>query len=152
DKLFFFGSFQGTRQLNGVSPQCSTSFVEPALTDDRSRAALGRLFSGQKGTNNVAVAADGSNISSQALALLNLKLPNGQYAIPSPQKIDPTAAFAVQGSSVYSSACSFNENQYMANFDYAMSAKNRIAYRLFLANSDQTTTFPSANLGGATAP
>src|SRR5262249_40611808 len=102
DKLFFFGSFQGTRQLNGVSSQCSTSFVEPALTNDRSRAGLGQLFNGQKGSNGVAIAADGSNISAQAFALLNLKLPNGQYAIPTPQRVDPTAAFGVQGSSVYS--------------------------------------------------
>src|SRR5262249_757539 len=102
--------------------------------------------------NGVAIAADGSNISPQALALMSLKLANGQYAIPTPQRVDPTAAFGVQGSSVYSNACSFNENQYLANFDYAISAKNRLSYRLFLANSDQTTTFPVANLGGATAP
>ena len=152
DKLFFFGSYQGTRQLNGVSPQCSTSFVEPALTDDRSRGALGRLFAGQKGTNGVAIAADGSNISAQAFALMNLKLPGGQYAIPSPQRIDPTQPFATQGSSVYSQACSFTENQYMANADYVPTAGSRLAYRLFLANSDQTTTFPAANLGGQTAP
>jgi hypothetical protein len=152
DKLFLFGSYQGTRQLNGVSTSCSTSFVMPGLTDDRSRSALGRLFSGQKGSNGVAISADGSNISSQALALLNLKLPSGQYAIPSPQRIDPSQPFATQGSSVYSSACTFNENQYMANADYAASSKSRLAYRLFLANSDQNTTFPPANLGGPTAP
>ncbi len=152
DKLFFFGSFQGTRQLNGVSSQCSVSFVEPALTDDRSRAALGRLFGGQKGSNGVAIAPDGSNISSQALALLNLKLPSGQYAVPTPQRIDPSQPFGSQGSSVYSNACSFNENQYMANADYLPNQNSRLAYRLFLANSDQTTTFPSANLGGPTAP
>jgi hypothetical protein len=152
DKLFFFGSYQGTRQLNGVSTSCSTSFVEPALTDDRSRAALGKLFAGQKGSNGVAISGDGSNISSQALALLNLKLASGQFAIPSPQRIDPTQSFATQGSSVYSSACTFNENQYMVNADYAATSKSRIAYRLFLANSDQNTTFPGANLGGSTAP
>src|SRR5690348_6723807 len=100
DKLFFFGSFQGTRQRNGVSSSCSTSFVTPPLTDDRSRAGLGRVFGGQKGTAVGTIAADGSNISAQALALLNLKLPSGQFAIPSPQKIDPTQAFAVQGSSI----------------------------------------------------
>src|SRR5262249_23543000 len=94
DKLFVFWSSQGGRQRNGVSTSCSTSFVEPALTDDRSRAALGKLFAGQKGSNGVAISADGSNISSQGLALLNLKLPGGQYAIPSPQRIDPTQAFA----------------------------------------------------------
>jgi hypothetical protein len=152
DKLFFFGSFQGTRQLNGVSTSCSTSFVTPPLTDDRSRAGLGRIFAGQKGSNGVAIAADGSNISAQSLALFNLKLPGGQYAIPSAQRIDPTQPFAVQGSSIYSSACTFNENQYMANFDYLQSSKSRFSFRLFLANSDQTTTFPPANLGGPTAP
>jgi hypothetical protein len=152
DKLFFFGSYQGTRQRNGVSNQCSTSLVMPPLTDDRSRAALGRVFAGQKGSNGVVIAADGSNISAQAVALLTLKLPNGQYAIPSPQRIDPTQPFAAEGFSVYSSACSFNENQYMANADFLPSSKSKFAYRLFLANSDQTTTFPVANLGGPTAP
>lgn len=152
DKLFYFGSFQGTRQLNGVSGSCSSSFVTPPFTDDRSRAALGRVFAGQKGSNGVAIAADGSNISTQALALFNLKLPNGQFAIPSPQRIDPSQPFAVQGSSIYSNACTFNENQYMANFDYLHSTKSRFSYRLFLANSDQTTTFPVTNIGGPTAP
>ena len=151
DKLFFFGSYQGTRQLNGVSGSCSTSFVLPPLTDDRSRATLGRLFAGLKGSAG-AVAADGSNISPQALALLNLKLPSGQYAIPSPQRIDPSQPFATQGSSIYSSACTFNENQYMANADYVASSKSRLTYRLFLANSDSDLTFIGTNLGGPTAP
>src|SRR5258708_7896685 len=105
DKLFFFASYQGTRQLNGVSTQCSSNFVMVPLTDDRSRAALGRLFAGQRGAQQVAlgnvgpaILADGANISAQAFALLNLKLPNGQYAIPSPQRIDPSQPFASQGS------------------------------------------------------
>ncbi len=159
DKLFFFVSYQGTRQLNGVSTQCSSSYTMVPLTDDRSRTALGRLFAGQRGTQQVAlgnvgpaILADGSNISPQAFALLNLKLPNGQYAIPSPQRIDPSQPFAAQGSSVYSSACTFNEDQFMTNADYLPTAKSRLAYRFFWANSDQTITFPPTNLGGATAP
>src|SRR5204863_1065080 len=80
DKLLFFGSFQGTRQLNGSGSTCSSNFRMPPLTDDRSRAALGRLFAGQRGfyQNQLggvgpAILPDGSNISPQALALLNLK-------------------------------------------------------------------------------
>lgn len=152
DKLFFFGSYQGTRQLNGVSSSCSTSFVIPPLTDDRSRAGLGKVFAGQSGSAGPPIAADGSNISPQAFALLNLKLPSGQYAIPSPQKIDPSQPFATRGSSIYSSPCTFNENQYMANADYLPSSKSRLAYRLFLANSDQNNTLIGTNLGGPTAP
>ena len=159
DKLFFFGSYQGTRQINGVSNTCSTSFVEPAFTNDRSPAALGSLFAGQRGfyqgaLGNVgpAIMADGSNISSQALALLNLKFSNGQYVIPTPQRVDPSQPFASRGASIYSSPCTFNENQYMANADYLQSAKSKFAIRFFTATSDQVTTFPAANLGGPTAP
>ena len=159
DKLFFFVSYQGTKQLNGVSTQCSSNYTMVPLTDDRSRTALGRLFAGQRGAQQAAlgnvgpaILPDGSNISPQAFALLNLKLPNGQYAIPSPQRIDPSQPFAAQGSSVYSSACTFNEDQFMTNADYLPSTKSRLAFRFFWANSDQTITFPPTNLGGATAP
>ncbi len=159
DKLFFFGSYQGTRQVNGVSSSCSTSFREPPLTNNRSAAALGQLFAGQRGFEQAAlgnvgpaILANGSNISPQALALFNYKLPNGQYAIPTPQEIDPTQPFATQGTSVLSSPCPFTEDQYMANSDYLPSAKSRFAFRFFYANDNTTETFPPTNLGGPTAP
>jgi hypothetical protein len=159
DKLFFFGSYQGTRQLNGVSSSCSTSFKEPPLTNNRSAAALGQLFAGQRGFYQnalggvgPAILANGSNISPQALALFNYKLPNGQYAIPTPETIDPTQPFATQGLSVLSSPCPFTEDQYMANSDYLPSAKSRFAIRFFTANDNTTQTFPVTNLGGPTAP
>src|SRR5581483_1492795 len=76
DKLLFFVSYQGTRQLNGIGSGGFSNFNSPAFTNDRSRAALGALFAGQTGQfGGVAVAPDGSNISPQALALFNLKLP-----------------------------------------------------------------------------
>ncbi|SPF35634.1 conserved exported hypothetical protein [Candidatus Sulfopaludibacter sp. SbA4] len=159
DKLFFFASYQGTRQLNGVSTACSTSFVEPPLTGNRSAAAIGALFAGQRGLEQTAlggvgpaILADGSNISPQALALLNFKLPNGQYAIPSPQQINPSAPFATRGLSVYSSPCTFNEDQGMANSDYLPSARSKFAFRFFVADSNEIETFPGANIGGPTAP
>src|SRR5262249_37024011 len=49
DKLFFFTSYQGTRQRNGIDINCSSSINTPAFTDDRSAAALGALFAGQRG-------------------------------------------------------------------------------------------------------
>src|SRR5262249_47664477 len=101
DDLLFFISYQGMRQINGVGGGGTSNFSSPPFTNDRSRAALGKLFGGQTfATGGVAVAADGSNISPQALALLNLKLPNGQFAIPTPQTINPAAKqFALQGGS-----------------------------------------------------
>jgi hypothetical protein len=47
NKLFFFGSYQGTRQVNGLSPSSFASNTLPALTNDRTAATLGREFCGQ---------------------------------------------------------------------------------------------------------
>jgi hypothetical protein len=159
NKLFFFGSYQGTRQVNGVSSNCSATFTQPPLTNNRSAAALGALFAGQRGLEQTAlgnvgpaILADGSNISPQALALFNLKLPNGQYAIPTPQEINPSQPFATQGISVLSSPCPFSEDQYMANSDYMPTLKSRFAFRFFRANDNTTETFPGTNVGGPTAP
>ena len=79
DKLFFFTSYQGARQRNGIDVNCSSSINTPALTDDRSAGALGALFAGQRGVfQNAfggvgpAIAANGSNINPVSLALLQL--------------------------------------------------------------------------------
>ncbi len=159
DKAFFFTSYQSTRQVNGVDPQCSSSLNTPPLTNDRSAAALGALFAGQPtfvqelglpiGPN---VLPDGSNIAPQALALFNLKLPNGQYAIPTPQRVDSSLPFAAQGVSTISNPCRFNEDQFMTNGDWDQTAATQWQVRFFFANSEQAYTLPTANLGGATAP
>ena len=158
DKVFFFTSYQSTRQVNGVDPQCSTSFNTPPWTNDRSAAALGALFAGQPTftqelgiTGGATVLPDGSNISPQALALFNLKLPNGQYVIPTPQTINTTLPFASQGVSAISNPCTFNEDQFMTNGDWQQSASSQWQARFFFANSEERVTLPTANLGGATA-
>ena len=47
DNLLFFGSYQGTRQINGVSGR--QTFFSPLTTNDRSAASIGALFAGQQG-------------------------------------------------------------------------------------------------------
>jgi hypothetical protein len=57
NKTFFFFSFQGTRQLNGLTGASSLSL--PPIPLDRSAASLGKIFGGQKGTRGgTAIAAD----------------------------------------------------------------------------------------------
>jgi Carboxypeptidase regulatory-like domain/TonB-dependent Receptor Plug Domain/TonB dependent receptor len=148
DKLFFFVSYQGTRQVNGLAAgqsrtACSASLSEPPLTNDRSPAALGKLFGGMAGAQGgVAVNPDGSNINPVALALLNFKLPDGSYLIPTPQTVDPSKPLASQGFSVFTEPCDFSENQFLANVDYVLSHRSRIAVRFFLASDEATVTFP----------
>jgi len=153
DKLLFFGSYQGMRQRNGVGGGGTSSFFEPPFTDDRSRAALGRIFAGQAGAfGGVSVAADGSNISSQALAILNLKLPGGQFLIPNPQVVTPGQPLALSGFSTFSIPASFNEDQFIIDLDFLHTSKSKFGGRYFFANSNQNTPFPVTNLGGPAGP
>ena len=124
DKLLFFGSYQGTRQVNGVAAgqsriACTSSLSSPPLTNDRSPAELGRIFGGMSGVSGgVAVKSDGSNINPTALALLNFKLPDGTFLIPTPQRVDPSRPFASQGISLLTYPCDFDDDQFLANVDY----------------------------------
>jgi hypothetical protein len=160
-KLLFFTSYQGTRQTNGVDPTCSTTFTTPPLTNDRSAAALGALFYGQPtfiqevfGPGvGPSVAQDGSNIDGPALALMQMKLPNGQYLYPTPQRINPSApTFDTEGSYSVSLPCTFYEEQFMTNADWNQSDKSQWQVRFFFANSSQMNTLPETNIGGPTAP
>jgi hypothetical protein len=90
NKLFFFGSYQGTRQVNGLSPSSFSSNTLPALTNDRTAAAVGKLFCGQPTAfGGATVNCDGSNINPVALNLLNVKIPNGTFLIPTPRSFTP---------------------------------------------------------------
>jgi len=157
EKLLFFGSYQGTKQFNGLAAgkfnaKCSSTISSPPLTNDRSAAALGALFAGRAGQNGgVAIRADGSNINPVALRLLNLKGADGGYLFPTPQTIDPSQPFARQGFSAFSEPCTFDENQYMVNLDFLQSDKSKFALRAFYADSDQHVEFgvPAANVKGS---
>ena len=153
DKLQFFTSYQGTRQRNGLDLNCSSTIQEAPLTNDRSKAALGALFAGQTGLfGGTAIAADGSNINPVALNLLNLKLPNGQYLMPTPQTVNTSLPFDSQGSLSFSESCPFTEDQFMANADYEMSSKSKLSGRFFFANSGITYTLPQTNLTAGGSP
>lgn len=164
EKLIFFGSYQGTRQINGLAAgqariACTATLQTPPLTNDRSATALGKLFGGMKGElGGTAIDPDGLNINPVALALLNFKLPNGNFLIPTPQTIDPSKPFAQQGFSAFTEPCQFAENQFLANADYVASAKSRLAGRFFLSNDSETVTFPgnglnpSGNIPGFPSP
>jgi carboxypeptidase family protein len=153
DRFLFFGSYQGTGQTNGVSGLVTV--LSPPLTDDRSAAALGRLFAGQRGVQQnamggvgPAILPDGSNINPVALRLLQLRRPDGTYLIPTPQTVNPAAAFAVQGSSTFSTPSTFDENQYMMNVDYVQKSSSRFSGRFFTAGGSTEQAFPSGNTPG----
>jgi hypothetical protein len=146
DKLFVFGSYQQTGQKNGVASQgFTTANLPPIPAGDRSApgfaAALGAAncpanhpgnfnFGTFGGPN---VACDGSNISPVALKILNLKLANGSYYIPS----SGTAGYRQVS---FSQPSIFNENQVLINGDYLINPKQTLAARFFYTRDPQTQT------------
>ena len=164
DTLLVFGSYQGTRQVNGVAAgqsrtACSASLNEPPLTENRTPAELGRMFGGMSGAQGgTAINPDGSNINPVAITLLNLKLSDGSFLIPTPQIVDPAKPLARQGFSVFTDPCHFDENQYLTNVDYLVRQNSQISARFFRANDSETVTFPgnglnpSGNIRGFPSP
>ena len=150
NKLFIFGSYQGTRQKNGLASQgVTTALLPPIPAGDRSApgfaAALGAASCPQNhpGDNNFKtpsgsqnVACDGSNISPVALNILNIKLPNGQYYIPG-------SGVAGYRQATFSSPAIYNGDQGLVNFDYLVNSKNTLSGRWFYTHDPQI-----APLGG----
>ncbi len=138
DKLYFFGSYQGMRENNGASPINSLSsnvLIAPGLTDDRSEAKLLSTF--------FPSAPAGTRLDPTALALLNFKLGNGQYLIPTP---------GANGRYSGSAVSKFQEDQMNANFDWRINQNNSLAFKFFLSNAPQTLVLPSFLGGGPNVP
>jgi hypothetical protein len=146
-RLFFFASYQGTRQTNGYAASgFSPDVVLPPLPAARTAAAVGAALCpanhSSAGPNSpyhtvnggVQVACDGSNISSVSLNMLNLKLPNGSYYIPG----SGTGGFA---SVPFSSPAKFEENQFILNTDLVLSSRNTLTEKFFYTNDPQLSYF-----------
>ncbi len=153
DKLFVFGTYQGTRQANGLSSSSFASLVLFPVTDDRSPAAIGKIACPSGSTGNkwkpfnggVNVACDGSNISPVALNLLHQKIANGTYLIPTPQSYGIDANGNPVGSSSFSIPSHFSEDQFMVNTDWVISAKHTLSERYFYSNDPQNLPFSTCS-------
>jgi hypothetical protein len=141
NKTFFFLSYQGTRQINGLSG--STSLTLPNIPLDRSAASIGKAFAGQKGTKGtMTIAPDGSNINPVALAILQMKLPDGTYMIPSPQTSGPGVNYT------NSVPARYTDDQGIANFDHQISQSNRLSIKTIIGEEPTWKPFGSANVPG----
>jgi hypothetical protein len=148
DKLFYFVSYQGTKQLNGVSASGSSTVSLPSqLTNDRTAAGLGAAFcqannpliSTATFAGGAQVACSGSNISQVALNVLNFQVKGGGFAIPTPQTILNPGTKLATGFSAFSIPSTFEENQVLGNVDYVMSSKSTLALKASYAIAPQQT-------------
>jgi hypothetical protein len=138
NRAFFFASYQGTRERNGASDNSLTSsvLIAPGLTDDRSQQTLlatfrPRLPSGLPATS----------IHPSALALLNTKLPDGGFLIPTPQSDGHYSGSAIS---------TYREDQFNANVDLRAGERNWLTVKFFFSNAPQFIALPTsaANVPG----
>ncbi len=142
NKTFFFLSYQGTRQIDGLSS--STSLKLPNIPQVRTAATLGAAFAGGKAANGgLTVAGDGSDINPVAVAMLNLKLPNGTYMIPSPQIAGAGVNYTASVPSTY------NDDQGIVNIDHQFTDNNHLAFKAMIGDQPTYKAFTSA---GANVP
>src|SRR5437016_3116283 len=129
NKAFFFVSYQGTREANGATDQSlyKDVLIAPGLTDDRSAATLMNEF-------------QVPSIDPISLKLLNFKLPNGQFLIPTPQ----TASGRATGTAL----STYHEEQVNTNVDYHISPNDFITGKFFFAHAPLFSALAGSNFGG----
>jgi hypothetical protein len=173
-KTFFFISYQGQREVNGTDTISSLSYmnIPSGLTSDRSQSTL-IAYATTLGTpagysTNSYVPWIGpwpGIIDPTALALLEAKLLNGKYAIPSAAagqscSSAPYAIYSYTGAPAtyctvptsISNRFTFDENQFSINADQSISKADHFAGKFFSSNSPSQQgifSFLSANANEA---
>ena len=136
DRVWFFVSYQGSREINGTSllNSVGTVFVPPNLTNDRSDAGVD-AFAASYGLAPCATSPTPPCFDPTAQFLLQAKLPNGSNVIPSA----PPGGCAKPPCAVPVVALSkFREDQLNTNLDFQLSTANRLSVKFFGANNPAT--------------
>ena len=148
DKLFFFGSYQAQRVTDQLLAS-SIAAVPQGLNDTNrtSKQGLADLANADfpcQGPNPACITA--SQITDQALAIMNQKAPDGTWWFPNFQ----TTSLVNRGGDaiVLGPKSHFKADQINGNVDYYFSAKDRLALKYYFQNDPNTTPFAQSTLLG----
>ena len=146
DKLFYFLSYQGVR-IADQSTSTKDVTVPLGLTNDRTAQgitnAINSSFCYPSNPNLPSYCPfQSSMVSTQAMNLLNAKLSNGQYLIPSAQITDPTRAVALGYDAVVQGPNSrSNVDQGIASVDYVLNDTDRLSGKYYFQSDPTTNPF-----------
>jgi hypothetical protein len=153
DKLFFFASYQGQRAVDQDSSLSEVKTLAGLTDTGRDATSLANLANaafnstcgpGQTPPNPCLT---GTDISPVALNIMNLKLPNGQFFIPS-ENVDPTRQQALgYNALVIGPNTTFSADQVNGNIDYDFSAKDRLAAKYYFQNDPTFAPFSISQVG-----
>lgn len=154
DKLFFFGSYQAQRVTDQLLAS-SIVAVPPGLTDiNRTAKGLADLANALFPCGGVGQSAcvQESQVTPQALAIMNQKAPGGSFWIPN-AVTDPNLLMILQTQDagdaiVFGPKSHFRADQINGNVDYNFSAKDRLALKYYFQNVPNTTPFAQSSLLG----
>ena len=145
NKLFYFLSYQGIRASDAYDAT-STLTVPLALTNDRSTQGILNTLQATYPTTTFTA----SQLSAPAVALLQQKLPNGTFFIPTPQITNAAQAKALGYDTVLQGPnATANVDQGIANIDYVVNDKDRLAVKYYVQDDPTINPFaPSDALIG----
>lgn len=141
DKLFAFLGFNTVRvtdQFNGSSPL----YLPTGLTNDRSTTGLTAAVVSSQSSGSPAF----TSFDPAALNLLQAKLPNGQYLIPS--VTSPSSLANNQPDVTLFGSPSFIANQAVANLDYNATKNDLLALKYYYQHDPAQNPFTQSQVSG----
>jgi carboxypeptidase family protein len=159
NKLFGFLSYQHIHNSDQEIGS-SRAAVPPGLTNDRSPAALAALVNGSTSSTcaalpcnfpfsapvNTTFGTAPGNISPIAFGLLNYKLPNGQYMIPSADGFPLTINFPENTFTI--GTAYFIADQAVSNLDWILNPKDTLALKYYYQHDPTTAPFAYSEVPG----
>jgi len=150
NKLFGYLSYQ---HIHDSDQEIGSSrvAVPPGLTNDRSAAALAALVNGNfpaSATVSPTVGTAAGDISPIAFGLLNYKLPNGQFLIPSAGTFTPTINFPEN--TFTTGTAYFIADQAVSNLDWIVSQKDTLALKYYYQHDPSIAPYAYSGSPGFT--
>ena len=141
NKLFFFGAYQGQRVHDALNGSIEDVFTLQGLTDTN-RTDPGMIAALTNAVYGTSLGA--GDIDPTALALFNLKAPNGQFLIPS-----QNAALTNQGNAIIQGpAATFTADQVVGDVDYNISTADRLAGKYYYQRNPSFSPFAISEAPG----
>ncbi|MGB7546972.1 MAG: carboxypeptidase regulatory-like domain-containing protein [Terracidiphilus sp.] len=139
DRLFLFAGYQHRSNSDNATGM-SQMTVPSGLTDDRSNAGLAAADAIWGGSTSA------GSINGIAAALLNAKLPNGQYLIPSAQS-SAAYQFGVPNVNLIGTSV-LTSNQATLSLDYDLSKNDRLSAKYFYQDAPVSKPYGYSQTGG----
>ncbi len=148
NKLFGFASYQHVH-VSDLEIGTSRTAVPSGLTNDRSLQALANVANTNWAGSNISptLGTGGGAIDPVAFAMLNYKLPNGQFLFPSANaNFTPTLNFP---ENVFlTEPAYFISDQAVSNLDYLATSKDTLSLKYYYQHDPTTAPFGYSSVEG----